>query len=495
VELVAVRSTRDHLYPGLAGVSVTGVIKNRSARTVTGASLGLTFGDVRTERGRDFVARQAIPWDGELAPGAELELPFVVDVAASADAARDIRVDGDLRFGGAKGGLVRATTPLTWRFLPQNQDLVVARPDDGDDGGGAVGPLTLRKALRLAGERPGVDRIVFSTQAFAPGQETAITLTSALGDLPTLDGSVDPVIISGPGNDTVAVRLDAGYEGSGRTPFRLTGAAVLSGLLLRELSRVAPAGNDCTVELAVGTGAGVTLDGEGAVMVGNHLVDTGVPARPCAHAVVAAVGGARHLVAGNSFEDPPAGAVRVAATGVVVRGNRVAHAGHDALAVDAQGTGVRIEGNLVTDSVDAGLVLRPGADVDAWHNTFVRCGKDGVQANAPGRLVLRNDVYTAITGAPIATTLGGSGVDAAGEATDAGAYCLTCTAARIDSPSMMVGITLDLIYPAGSSPAALTPGPASVLVDSGLDVTDRNGSLAGRYDGAGADRGAVETEP
>lgn len=486
-------SPQGRIYPGESGVAVTGVIKNRSARTVTGASLGLTFGDVRTERGRDFVARQATGWNGELAAGQELGLLFVIDVAPGADPARPIRIDGDLRLSGAQSSLVHATTTLTWQFLPENPDLVVARTDDADDGGDNVGPLTLRKALRLAVSHPGVDRVVFAAQTFPPGQSTVITLDAALGDLPTLDGTVDPVIVNGPGDGTVAVGLSAGYEGSGRAPFRLTGAAVLAGLELRALSRVAPAGDECSVDLPVGTGAAITLDGAGAVVMGNHLVDTGVPGRPCAHAIVAVVGGAGHLVSGNGFDAPPAGAVRVAAADVVVRDNRVTRAGHDALVVDATGARVRLEANLVTDSVDAGLAVRPGADVDAWHNTFARCGKDGVQANAPARLVLRNNVYTGVTGAPLATTLDGAGIDAAGEASDGAPYCLACAGTARDE--LFVGISLGLLDPAGSSWAALTPASVSDLVDSGLDVTDRNGSLAGRYDGAGPDRGAVESEP
>jgi hypothetical protein len=92
----------------------------------------------------------------------------------------------------------------------------------------------------------------------------------------------------------------------------------------------------------------------------------------------------------------------------------------------------------------------------------------------------------------LAASVHGSNIDAAFEATDGAVYCYDCGLTHIDVSSMLVGITFAFANPSGRGFEAFTPTAASLLVDSGTDVSDRNGSRPGRFEGSAADRGAVE---
>ena len=335
-------------------------------------------------------------------------------------------------------------------------------------------------------------RIVFSSDAFAQGTENVITLDSNLPDLPSLQGDVEPVLVVAT-DDRVTIEPDAGYDDSRRVAFTVYGPAVIHGLRLLEMSRLVEPGVDCTKAPGPGVGSAIAVaGGANAVISGNHFVDTGMAERPCTQALVAATSGSEHAIADNVFEDLPGNAIYVFSSPALVRGNRIVRGLNSGVLVDAPGAVVRVEGNLTADLVYAGLIVYEGSNVEAVNNTFVRTDCDGIQGVSPARLWLRNNVYLGLSRPALAAASEGVNIDAAFEATDGTLYCWGCAQTTVADTSMLIGVGLGLADPTGSTWEAMTPAARSLLLDSGADVSDRNASAVGRYDGPGPDRGAVE---
>ncbi len=493
LELSSIRSEVLEIYPGQIDIKVVATVRNRSASAVGGISLGLTFKDATlASRDAELVARQAKAWSRALGPGETAAVEFSIEVAPFAVAQGEVWVDGELTYEADRTRFVaHARSKLVWRFAPMNEELVVDTPLDlapGEDDA----LLSLRRALALANERPGIDRIVFAQHVFGAGEDQVITLRSDLPDLPALEAEVDPLLLVADGV-RVAITLDAGFDGSRRVPFRIHGSGVIYGLYLREMSRLVEASSDCIEGPEPGMGAAVVVfSGEQAVVRANHFMDAGLAERPCTSTLVAVQGGGGHLIADNVFEDSPADAISVMTAPVRVRENRVVRGRDDGIVVKATGGTVHVEGNLVAGASLAGLMIYEGSDVEAIHNTFVRTSCHGIQALAPSRLWLRNNAYLGIAGSAIAASDKGANIDAAFEATDSSVYCYDCTATTIDAASMIIGVALAVANPEGASFEDMTPSASSLLLDAGLEVSDRNGSAPGRHNGARPERGAVE---
>jgi hypothetical protein len=109
------------------------------------------------------------------------------------------------------------------------------------------------------------------------------------------------------------------------------------------------------------------------------------------------------------------------------------------------------------------------------------------------RVELHDNAYSANLQAAIQATNNGVDFTISHEAeSGTSPFCGGCGAALIQQPTIQADVDLQLANPAGAAPVDFTPRSGSPLVDSGLDLVDRNGPVPGRFNGAGPERGAVE---
>ncbi|MBN1962084.1 MAG: right-handed parallel beta-helix repeat-containing protein [Deltaproteobacteria bacterium] len=497
LELISLSTTDNEIWPGRVNIDVTAALRNRSSHKIEHAAIKLTFIDSSGARDVDFVARQNVPWSGSIKAGHRVEIPFTVDVSPLASIEREIIVNGELLFiDGGVSYVLNATKPIRLYFAAINSDLTVNTTIDSDDGSNnteGTDSLSLRKALRIANERPGIDRITFSQDIFITGQRNLITLDSNLPDLPPLHGDIEPTLLIAD-NNRVTITPDSGYDNSRRVGISVYGPAVVSGIEFLEMSRLIESSAQCPDEgPEPGVGSAILIaGGENAAITNNNFDDTGLLVRPCIHHLIAVTAGENHVLANNFFNSPAGSVIGIFSSPVEVRGNRIINGLNNGVVIDAPGNIVKFTGNLLVNMSAVGLGIFDNNDVEATHNTFVRTQCNSIIALAPARLWLRNNVYIDSEYTALSSHNNGLNINAAYEATDIAVYCQNCLEATIDSSSMIISVDAGLANSLGSSWEELMPTVNSVLIDSGLDVIDRNGSEVGRFSGYASDRGAIE---
>jgi CSLREA domain-containing protein len=429
-------------------------------------------------------------------------LRFRVDTVAHAVGPGPILLGSRAAFlaGGRAAAATSIDPPLILPFEELAPPIVVTVAGDEDN---ADANTSLREAVKAANARPGLDRITFDPAVFPPGGWTSALLGNGLGALPPIDGDL---VIDGTGAG-FELAVNPGWAGSRRYGLRLvSGTLVVHGIAFRDLGHAYPAENLGANNCGSGTqhdGGAIRVDGGTLILYGNRFTDEGVGERNCRAASVRLHGGEGHRILNNTWTDPAMDALYIAAATREVSGN-VINAGRapgktdDCIAIDSQGgADLWIIGNVCVDQ-ELTAVTAGGSDPGRLyivHNTFVRNRGPGAvhRAGAARRVELHGNVYHANPQAAISADAGGINLLISHEAEVGSArFCTACGSAVIQTSTISSGVDLGLLVPAGSTPADVTPRTASPLVDSGLDLVDRNGSIPRRFNGAGPERGAIE---
>jgi hypothetical protein len=151
-------------------------------------------------------------------------------------------------------------------------------------------------------------------------------------------------------------------------------------------------------------------------------------------------------------------------------------------------------GNICIDQEFSGVVSEGNNQGVLYvvNNTFVRNGLTSLAAvrrNGDMRqVVMRNNAYLGNT-LGVAPGDGGDGFDIDSDASD-DTHCSDCGAATVAN-LVEVG-DLGVVNAAGTDAADFRPRAGSPLVDSGVDLVDRNGKTARRFNDAAPERGALE---
>ena len=509
VHFVSVTASEAMLRPGLYGMEVTAVLRNELATEITGIRASLTFRDGTADRAadfwwRDFDARDGVtaPQPASIPPGAEATFRFRVDALAHAVGPGPILLDGEATF--QVDGSTRAATPLdppaSLPFAAGGAPIVVTVSADEDNGDSNI---SFREAVKLANANPGFDRIVFSPVVFPAGSPTNVPLSTTLGELPPVNGDL---VIDGSGANVV-LTVDASWRGTQHYGLRLQGGVlVIQGLSFRDLGEGYPVEDVSTNNCGTGgphDGGAIRVDGGTLVLDGNHFADPSVSERNCYAASLRLEGGNGHRILNNTWTDQAMDSMSINAATLEVSGNTMdssfnPNKADDCIVIQSQrGSDLWIVGNLCVDPEFSGI-LASGTDAGKLYvvnNTFARSRNgNGVSRGNGRRTELHNNVYYANQPAAIMPDAGGSNLDISYEAAFGnGVFCTAgCPSATITMSLISSGVDLGLMNPAGITRADFTPRSTAPLVDSGLDLVDRNGSAPGRFNGAGPERGAVE---
>jgi hypothetical protein len=509
VRFVSMSAGADLLRPGRHAIEVTAVLHNGLAVELTDLRAELTFRDAAGDRAADFRWRDADARDGvlepqpsQLPPGEEAVFRFRVDIVAHAGGPGPVVVGGRATF--LAGGRARAATaldpPLILPFEELAPPIVVTVAGDEDNNDARI---SLREAVKAANARPGLDRITFDPAVFPPGGWTSALLRNNLGALPPIDGDL---IIDGTGAG-FELAVSSSWAGSRRYGLRLAGGTlVVHGIAFRDLGHGYPAEDLGPGNCGSGAqhdGGAIRVDGGTLILYGNRFTDEGVGERNCRAASVRLHGGEGHRILNNTWTAPVMDALYIAAATREVSGNVINAGGapgktDDCITIDSQGgADLWIIGNVCADQ-ELTAITAGGSDPGKLyivHNTFVRNrGPAAVhRAGTQRRVELRGNAYQGNPQAAISADGDGINLQISHEAEVGSArFCAACGAAVIQTSTISSGVDLGLLVPAGSTPADLTPRAASPLVDSGLDLVDRNGSVPRRFNGAGPERGAVE---
>jgi len=509
VRFVSVTASEAALRPGRYGIEVAAVLRNGLPVEITAirASLALREGGASRAgvfRWRDADARDGVqdPQPASIPPGEEAAFRFRVDALASAALAGPISLEAEAAF--QIDGRSHSATPLDpptslpFEILPA--PIVVTTAADEDNGGAAV---SFREAVQRANQNPGFDRIVFDPAAFPPSNPVVAVLDESLGELEPVTG--DLVIDGSSAGFTLAV--DAGWENPGRRyGLRLaSGTLVVHGVGFQDLGHNYPLENLNSDNCGSGTmhdGGAIRVDGGTLILDSNRFADPGVGERNCFAASVRLLGGSGHRVLNNQWTDPAMDALYVQAatrevSGNVMDGGRQPARSDDCIVVESlAGADLWIVGNLCVDP-EQSAVAAGGANngkLYVVNNTFARSGAAAVRRLGNNRRVeLHNNAYVSNLQAAILATNNGVDFTISHEAESGDSpFCGSCTSALIQQPTIVTDVDLQLAAPAGTSAADFTPRSGSPLVDSGLDLVDRNGPVPGRFNGAGPERGAVE---
>ena len=517
VRFTSVTVSEATIRPGLYGLEVTAVLRNGYTSPITGIRASLTFLEGATDRAAHFRWRDADARDGVTAaqpaaiePGQEATFRFRLDVLASAAASGPILVNGSAQFqtvGGTRSA-APADSPARLTFdasLPP--PIVVDTANDEDNGNNTT---SLREALQKATANPGFDRIVFDPAVFPPGAPRVILLDKVRDQLPPI---TDTVVIDGSGAN-VAIEVDASWSTPpGRYGLRVTGGTlVVHGLTFRNFAYGYPqedlSADNCGSGMRRAGGA-ILVTGGTLILDGNELADPDVAERNCYAASVRIAGGSGHRILNNHWTQQVMDSVYIAAPTIEVSDN-VMDAGttaaelakaDDGIFVETQdGSDLWIVGNVCVDQEYSAVVASGGGTgvIHVVNNTFVRNGRTGMAAvrrdgGEHRRVELHNNAYRDNT--PSAILAGdGDGVNLtiSHESAFPFQFCTGCSNAMIDIPTVANSGDLGLTDPTGTTRAALAPAAGSPLVDTGVDLVDRNGSAPGRFNGAGPDRGAIE---
>lgn len=509
VRFVSVNAGVDLLRPGRHAIEVTAVLHNGLAVELTDVRAELTFRDAAGDRAADFRWRDADARDGVLEPqpsglppGEQAVFRFRVDIVANAVGPAPILLGGRATFqaGGRASAATAIDPPLTLPFEELAPPIVVTVAGDEDN---ADARISFREAVKAANARPGLDRITFDPAVFPPGGWTSALLANGLGALPPIDGDL---IIDGTGAG-FELAVNPSWGGSRRYGLRLAGGTlVVHGIAFRDLGHAYPAENLGASNCGSGAqhdGGAIRVDGGTLILYGNRFTDEGVGERNCRAASVRLHGGEDHRILHNTWTAPAMDALYIAAATREVSGNVIDAGGapgktDDCITIDSQGgADLWIVGNVCVDQ-ELTAVTAGGADAGKLyivHNTFARNRGPGAvhRAGTARRVELHGNAYQANPEAAISADGGGQNLQISHEAEVGSArFCTACGSAVIQTSTISSGVDLGLLVPAGSTPADLTPRTASPLVDSGLDLVDRNGSIARRFNGAGPERGAVE---
>jgi len=507
VHFVDVISTQPTLRPGLYGFEIRAVLRNELSAPITGIRASLTFQDATGDRAGDFRWRDADARDGVMAAqptsipaGGEATFSFRVDALPFAARPGPILVNGEATF--QLDGKARSATPLDPAAslpLAAPTPIVVNYATDEDD---TDTQISLREAIKLANANPGPDRITFSPTVFPPGSPVSSTIAPGLGELPAITGDL---VIDGSGAGFV-LTVNSSWRGSQRYGLRLTtGTLVVHDLTFRDLGEGYPledlTASDCGTNMVLNGGA-IRTDGGTLILDGNRFSDSGVAERNCYAASIRLEGGTDHRILNNTWTDQSMDAVflnagmREMSGNVMVAGADVGKT-DDCLVIGSQrGLDVWFIGNLCADQEFNGI-LATSTDTSTLHvvnNTFVRMqAGDAVHRVGARPIDLHNNAYRSNQVAAILTDTTGAGLKISHEAEFGNAaFCTGCTGAMIQTGTMLMGADLGFTNTAGSTFADFTPVAGSLLIDSGTDLVDRNGSAPGRFNGAGPERGAVE---
>jgi hypothetical protein len=510
VRFISVTASVGELRPGRYGITVEAVLHNGLDVAIDDVAATLSFGGREADfRWRDADRRDGVaaPQPMQVAAGADATYRFVVDALAWAAPPGPVEIAGAATF--RLGAEVRSAAALDPAFMLPFATL--AAPivvTTAADEVSANGMTSLREALVLA-QQPGFDRIIFDPSTFSAASPTTIQLLESLGALPTITGDL---VIDGHGAG-VTLAIDSTWEVTeGRYGLRLTtGTLVIAGLGFENFAFNHRDEGDLSTNNCGGgamlEGGAIRVDGGTLVLDGNRFADPAVSERNCYAASLRLHGGTGHRIVRNEWTDQVMDTIYVDNARVIEISDNVMNAGADlsktdeCIYINSQGgQDLWLVGNVCAD-MEYSAVYAGGTDPGTLyvvHNTFVRNGRvalSGLRRGGGQRaIVLRNNVYVGNNPAAIQVDSGGTGFDLAFEAYT-GTLCTGCASAMIDGPSMLVLTDPMVVNGAGATRADFTPVASSPLVDSGTDWVDRNGSVPGRYNGAGPERGAIERPP
>ena len=511
VRFMSVTANMTSVRPGRYGIEITAVLRNGLDVEITDLRPTLSFLEGTADRAADFRWRDADardrvtePQPSRIGPGGEATLRFRVDALASAApraAGVPLLLNGAAVF--QRGAQAFSATPLEAPLRVPFEDIpapivVTSAVDDND----SAAPISLRNALELAGQNPGFDRIVFDPAAFPPGAPATIQLQNALGPLPTIS---QDLVIDGTGAGVI-IATDATWQDRSHYGLRLANdTLVVHGLGFRDLGHNYPlqdvSVNNCG-DSSQRDGGAIRVDTGTLILDGNVFADPGVAERNCYAASVRIHGGLDHRILRNRWTDPTMDALYVNSPLIEITDNFI-HAGasanpdktDDCMYLDAQSAGdIWIVGNLCVDQEFSGIVVGgTTGTVHIAHNTFVRNRRGHAVRRIDTRpLRLHNNAYHSNAPAGVGPMNNGTGVELSHESSFGGVFCEMCSMAAIQTQTITDGMDLRFANPLGATPAALTPLAGSLLVDSGHDLFDRNGSTPRRFNGAGPERGAFE---
>ena len=509
MRFVSVTSSAAMLRPGLYGFEVTAVLRNDLAVEITGIRATLTVREGTASRAGDFRWRDADARDGVLdpqpasiPPGGQATFRFLVDALAHAAPVGPLSLDAEAMF--QTGGAMRAATPLDpptqLPFEGRPAPIVVTTARDEDNGDTRI---SFREAVKLANANPGFDRITFDPAAFPPGNPVVTVLDEKLGEIPTVTGDL---VIDGSGAG-FTFAMTSKWETPGRRyGLRLaSGTLVVHGIGFLDMGFNYPVENLGADNCGSGTmydGGAIRVDGGTLILDSNRFADTDVSERNCLAASVRLLGGSGHRILSNHWTDPSMDALYVGAPTVEVSGNvmdggAAPDRADDCITVASLGGApLWVVGNLCVDAEQSAVVAGGPDDGQLYlvGNTFVRSrGLAAVRRIGNNRRVELHDNAYYANQAAILTTNNGDAFTISHEAEfGTGPFCAGCGAAAILQPTILTDVDPQFTNAAGTTPADFTPGPGSPLVDSGLDLVDRNGPVPGRFGGAGPERGAAE---
>lgn len=508
VRFVSVTSEQPMLQPGLYGFEVTAVLRNELDVAITGIRASLTFHEGSADRAGNFRWRDADARDGVMAPqpasipaGQQATFRFRVDALASAVGPGPILVNGEATFQAA--GSARSASPLdpptSLPVAALPAPIVVSRVVDEDN---TDTSYSLREAIKKANANPGLDRIVFDPAVFPPGSPVTITLAPGLGEIPPVAGD----LVIDAGGAGVVVTVSAAWAGTARYGLRLaSGTLVVHGLTFRDLGLGYPVEDVSTNNCGLGgqlDGGAIRVDGGTLILDGNRFADPGVTERNCYAASIRLQGGTGHRILDNTWTETAMDAVNIKVptrevSGNVMDGSASFDKADDGIVIDSLGgSDLWVVGNVFVDQEYSGI-LTGSVDTGTLYvvnNTFVRQHRGSGVFRSGGRHVeLHNNAYHSNQPAAIGTDAVDGNLRISHEAEFGnGAFCTNCGSAMIQMSTISSGADLGFTRTIGTTPADFLPLAGSVLVDSGMDLVDRNGSAPGRFDGAGPERGAVE---
>ena len=508
------------VWPGQTGIPMTATIHNAGIGTSGAYTLAVDVFDATGPRADIAVEqRSALPF---LAPDEEGAVEFAVSISTTAElSAFSISVS-----------VVNETPdvppPVAAFTFGAVRDIVVDRVQDDTN---ADGETTLREAILDAVATPGIERITFDAGVFDSAMVTSIDL-AYLGPsdegLPIVDGSGDPIVIDGRGR--VRIEMNGAHKGTRIFGLRLVGPVTVAGLVFNGWEQASPDflqfDNSCFGDPEDTGGAVQMIGGSGITLSRMTFTDLLQDyARSCWHAAVRIDGGEGHRIRDSLFEKFNGDAVRVRGgleeiSGTIFRSASNPPEGtpqesrepDSAVVVESLGVNdLRFVGNLVAEmdrtvSATSGFIPAisgvglevlgsDGAGVLVANNVFVR-NEGGAVARRGGRAMtfannvyLGNDAWDLVDGAGAQMRY-----ETLGEA-DLGCNP-SCDEAVVETDTFLViagpDFPLLVVSSAGESFDAWTPVPGSLLIDSGIEIVDRNGTEAGRFRGAATDRGVVE---
>ncbi|HUS27274.1 MAG TPA: CSLREA domain-containing protein, partial [Kofleriaceae bacterium] len=308
VKFTTVTSTLGSVRPGAYGWQVTAVLRNELPDDITNIRPTLTF-TIGTEdrassfRWRDIDMREAVATlpATTLASNSEVTYKFVVDALPWLMGPGTLQINGAATFDstGASLSATPAMTPVSLPFVAMNAPIVVTTLTDEMTNNTTT---SLREAITQARAVPGLDHITFDPAVFTAGSTS--TLSSTLGELPTLDGANDQIVIDGHGANVTLV-VGTAWQSSSRWPFRVTGGqAVIAGIRFKDFGYNYPAEDVSSDNCGSGNhneGGAIRVDGGTLTLEGNTFDDGNVAERNCYASLLRYEGGTNHRVINNRW--------------------------------------------------------------------------------------------------------------------------------------------------------------------------------------------------